>query len=589
MAEPAEREQRIRLERIRDLYNTPTQAFIPPAVAMAVGLQAVGWVWPVGDRVGGVLWLGILLLGEMAVAILARLYHRRQRADAELLRWGAWRVAGEALRGGAWSLIALLTVIPGKPLSLLPPLVTLVGLVASVGTGLAVYMPALLAFALGVFAPAAAFLILKHRGWPELYAAGMFGSTFVFVMLNGLRMAGLYRTGIELRLDLAAEVGASHRLQAEAEAGRQLAETAVAERGRFFGAASHDLRQPVHALGLYASLLRRDPPAKERKELIAAVVACVETLDRLFNAILGVSQALAAPGESQVAAIPLQDLIERVALQFHPEAQQRGLDLRVRPTALWAKVDPTAVERILANLVANAVAYTERGGVLIAARGRGARVELLTADTGIGLQEADRARVFDAFFRVKPRRGATKEGFGLGLATVRQLCQTHGYDVAVESRPGRGSVFRIGLPAAIPASAPAEARSCDLAMPDRLSVLIVEDDPLVADAVTRLLGSWKVEVKTCSGMQEALSILDAGQGSGRWFAMLDYRIQGPETGLDVADAIRDRFGKAVSMALITGELDPAVFAAAEQRGLAVLQKPLRPIRLRALLASAAAA
>ena len=274
MPAAAERERRIRLERIRDLYDTPrAQVFIAPFVAMAMALQAAAWVWPVGDRAGAALWLGVQLLGEVGVAVLVRLFHRRPRADTELPLWAAWRVAGEGVRGAAWSLIALLTVIPGHPLSLLPPLITLVGLAAAVSAGLAVYLPALFAFTGGVCALAAAFLIFRSQGWPELYAAGMFGTTFVFVMLNGLRMAGLYRKAIELRLDLAAQAETSARLHAEAEAGRKLAEEAVAERGRFFGAASHDLRQPVHALGLYASLLRRDPPAKERKELIGAGAA----------------------------------------------------------------------------------------------------------------------------------------------------------------------------------------------------------------------------------------------------------------------------------------------------------------------------
>lgn len=589
MADSA-REGAIRLERIRDLYSASgTPIFAAAAASALIGVQAAAWAWPYGDRSGAVLWAAIVVAAEGMMAVLMSVFHRRPRADAELPAWGAARTGFEFLRGVAWALVALLAVKPGEALSLYPVLVTLVGLVASSSAGLAVHLPSLLAFASGSLFPAAAFLILSADVRGDRFVAGMFASTFVLVMLNGVRMSAIYRRLIENRLDLAQQVELERRLQVEAAEGRRAAEAAAAERIRFFGAASHDLRQPVHALGLYAALLRRDPPAADRRNLIAAVGACVDTLDQLFNAILGVVQGSHAPDDRRVEAMPLQDLLDRVLLQFAPEAQRAGLTLQGRKTDAWVRADPTAVERILTNLVANAIRYTERGGVLVAARRRRGRVELIVADSGVGLAPTDQRRVFDPFFRVSNRNEAGGErGFGLGLATVRELCLGHGYDIRLRSRLGRGSVFALTLPAAQPGVRRGERVAVETSAPSRLHVLVVEDDALVADAIQRLLDTWGMPARVCDTGEEALAILDRELGDGRWFGILDYRLQGEETGLDVADAVRARFGQALPLALLTGELDPAVFAAAKRRGIVVLQKPLRPIRLRAVLAAVAA-
>jgi len=577
-----EREDRIRLERIRELFGTRgLYAFAAPAASIVVAAQVMAWVWPVGNRVGTALWLCVVIPAEIGAGLLIWWFHRKPRDDGELARWARRRVAAEIARGVGWSLLALLSVFPGKPMSLLPAMATLIGLCAASSAGLAVYLPALTAFVGSVSAASAAFLLWRSASGAELYAAAMFSTNFLLVMLNGGRMSLLYRNSIELRLDLAEQVEVSGRLQGEAEAGRRIAEEAAVERAQFFGAASHDLRQPVHALGLYAALLRRDPPPTQRRELIRSIAACVDTLERLFNAILGVSQALMSRDDSRVAALPLQDLIDGAALQFHPEAERRGLRLRTRDTPLWVRADATAVQRILANLVANALAYTERGGALVAARRRGDRVELVVADTGMGIAQTDHERVFDPFFQVRPDRPTGRHGFGLGLATVKQLCITHGYDIDLRSRLGFGSVFRVCLPAAEPADPPRDIAPTEPAMRKKLRVLLVEDDALVADAVSKLLATWGVPTELCSDSHRALQILEAGPG--RWLAILDYRLHGRETGLDIADAIRRRFADEIPIAIVTGDLD--VLEHARQRGLRVLQKPLRPIRLRALLAS----
>ena len=585
----AERLARVRAERVRDLYGRPaTPVYAASVILVIMAVQAAAISWPTVRHQRALIWMALVLAVQALLIVLIRRFHRRPRTDAETQAWGVARAAAEALHGLVWAAIVPLLYPGSQPLALVPIIGTLVGLTAGVAAGLAVYGPALLGFTAGALLPACAALIWLRTGPDVLYIAAMPITTFVMVMANGARMSLLYREAIELRLDMAAQVETLQQLQEAAEAGRRIAEDAAAERLRFFSAASHDLRQPVHALGLYVSLLRRDPPARERRELIGSIAACADSLERLFNAILGVAQAAQGRDAERIAPMPLQPVLERVLLQLRPEAESRGLSLRLRPTSAWAQTNPAVIERILANLVGNAIRYTDGGGVLVGVRRRAGGLDLMVADTGVGLGEADRQRVFDAFFRLRSARAAPgRPGFGLGLATVRQLCLTYGYAIDLASTPGRGTVFRVSVPRAEPAPDRAEAPAPS--MPARLNVLVVEDDPLVADAVGKLLQAWDVAAHLCADSAGAVRILDAAEGGGgRWFAIVDYRLAAEETGLDVLDRIRAHPAGAMPAALLTGELDPAVFEGARARQVAVLHKPLRPIRLRALLASAGA-
>jgi CheY-like chemotaxis protein len=331
--------------------------------------------------------------------------------------------------------------------------------------------------------------------------------------------------------------------------------------------------------------LRRDPPGRERRELIANVAACVDSLERLFNAILGVARAADSDRRKDVVAMELQDLIDRVVLQLKPEAEARGLRLRVRRTSARVEADPGDLERILTNLVANGIRYAEHGGVLVGARRRARGVDLIVVDTGVGLREEDQQRIFEPFYQVGVPQRDRDQGFGLGLATVRQLCLRHGYEIDVRSKFGRGARFRISLPPARQETrpAPVAAAAPDL-VAEKLNVLLVEDDPLVADAVRRILEAWDVTVHVSATAEGGLALLRRA-GSRRWHALLDYRLPGGLTGLELAEEIRTQHGAAVRITLITGEADPAIFEAAKRSGFLVLQKPLRPIRLRALLGS----
>jgi CheY-like chemotaxis protein/anti-sigma regulatory factor (Ser/Thr protein kinase) len=276
----------------------------------------------------------------------------------------------------------------------------------------------------------------------------------------------------------------------------------------------------------------------------------------------------------------LQPLFTRLDAAFAPQAERKDLRLRAAPTRLAVRSDPVLVERILLNLLSNAVRYTEHGGVLIGCRRRGSRVRIEVWDSGIGIAPEHRQTIFQEFYQVgNPERDRHK-GLGLGLAIAARLARLLGSRIDVRSQSGRGSVFAIELPrGVVPAEAAATIR---LALPEVLRdahVLIVDDDALVLDAMASLLAQWGCRVTTAANGEEAIRQLADTPHA----VICDYRLPNGETGAEVIARLRAANGAEIPAALVTGDTAPERLREARQAGYPLLHKPLQPARLRALL------
>ena len=377
----------------------------------------------------------------------------------------------------------------------------------------------------------------------------------------------------------------SHFRASDPDSAQMFAEWAADERSRFWAAASHDLKQPLHALGMYAALLAKDPPASERHELLGHMNSCITSLMGLFDAILGVTSAENIHLQANPIGFPLQRVIDRVWVQLRPSAVEKGLDLRRVRTSVRIHADPAVVERILGNLLSNAIRYTDRGAVLVGVRRSADRQTcvLSVIDTGVGLASSDQRRIFDDFFQVNNPERSPAKGYGLGLATVQRLCSALGYEIVVRSTVGRGSLFGIRLPLDLGlGDIPTAEIEPHGSLGSDLNVLFVDDDDMVRDAMTRLLKEWGIHTVTCSTGDEVLSALTKSLDR-HWHVLLDQRLAHHETGLQIADRIRRVVGDGPTITLITGEQDSGVEQGAARRGITVLRKPLKPVRLRALL------
>lgn len=384
------------------------------------------------------------------------------------------------------------------------------------------------------------------------------------------RMAARLRdsyTGLEQKVD---------------ERTRELA-AANEAKSRFLAAASHDLRQPMHALGLFIAQLRERISDSGTLVLVGKVESAVTALQELLDALLDISRLDAGVVTATTADFRLQPMLARLDATFAPQAEGKGLRLRAAPTTLAVRSDPVLIERILLNLLSNAVHYTTRGGILIGCRRRGPNVRIEVWDSGIGIALEQCEAVFQEFYQLGNPERDRRKGLGLGLAIAARLARLLHTRVDLRSRPGRGSVFAIELPRG---TERAEAPAASIVTPPEAlrgaRVMVVDDDALVLDAMASLLTQWGCEVSTAANGAEALARICGGAGAPD-VLLCDYRLPDGETGVDVIAQLRAAAGSEIPATLVTGDTAPERLREAREAGYPLLHKPLQPAKLRALL------
>lgn len=419
-----------------------------------------------------------------------------------------------------------------------------------------------------LIAPFALRALLEPASASRFLGAGML-LLLAYLLYYGRQHARTLQHMIALRHENSALV---EELQSQALALRE----ANAAKSRFFAAASHDLRQPLQAMNLYMSVLQG---GQKDAVTLARLDECLSALDRLLAVVLDLSRLDSGQITPRPRPFAVQPLLERLASMYEASARHKGLQMRVHPTAAWTVSDPALLERVLANLLTNAIRYTGHGGVLLGVRRKADGLSLFVADTGIGIPEDAHESIFEEFVQLdNPARDPDK-GYGLGLPTVRRIADLLGHPVELCSRPGRGSVFALRLPLAAPGSeqAPPETTAA-ASLQGR--VLVVEDNALVRDALVQLLAGWGLTVRAVCDGDEAFSAL--AEPDGNFDAVLsDLRLPGTRDGLVVLREARARQSALKLAAILTGEDIQPLHSAGHE--FPVLRKPLRPLQLRTLL------
>lgn len=370
------------------------------------------------------------------------------------------------------------------------------------------------------------------------------------------------------------------------------AERTSHDKSHFLAVASHDLRQPIHALGLYIAELRRKITGAEQQHLVGQVEHSVDAISTLINALLDISKLDAGVVVPQKQACDISALLERVATDFQMLARIKNIRLVVRPFHGYAVSDPVLLERILMNLVSNALRYTHPNGiVLIACRRRGNRLRIEVRDNGIGISKADQANIFREFFQLMQPQLDTQKGLGLGLAIVDRLVKLLEHRIELRSAPNKGSTFALELPAAaapiasfaiagLPALSASEQATESTSLTGK-RLLIVDDDALVLESTTTILSSWGCKVTAADSLEAVQKLLVDGAA---WDLIIsDYQLGHDVTGLDVIETVRQHLNKVVPCILISGDTSPAVLKLASVAGHHLLHKPVKPAKLRSLV------
>ena len=580
-AEDGSLREKVRAEQIRTVYLHSPTTTIGSLVAGAF------LVWMAWDKVAtGVIasWAAALLLHQAVRVYHYGAYLRANPSPAESVRWGRLYIGAAVIAGLIWGASGIFFYVPDGIVEQTYLALILFGIVSLTIPSISIFAPAFYPLVVLVLTPFIA-RCLASGNKHEIALAIPLGIALVIGLMFGRKVSLLVDEAIRRRFENVELIEALSRQKEIAEAARAQAEAANRSKTQFFAAANHDLRQPLHALGLMATALSersRDPGVTG---LVAGINASVEALAELFNELLDISKLDAGAVKPELRDFPVSRVLERLRLELAPEAAEKGLRLRVMRTRAWVHSDPVLLERILRNLISNAIRYTARGGVLAGVRRRGTALGLEVWDSGVGIPESERGRIFEEFYQLGNHGRSSRKGLGLGLAIIHRLCTLLGYHVRVDSRPGRGSVFRFEVQAAVPApekpqTRPRPARPTG-ALGGRL-VVVIDDEPAIVEGMRSLLATWGAEV---IGSGDGDDVMPQLERLGRLpdLLIVDYRLAGERLGTDVIDNIRIALDPEIPAILVTGSSTPDLADLVRTRGDDLLAKPVLPPDLRAVI------
>jgi two-component system, sensor histidine kinase len=526
-------------------------------------------------------WLAIVLAAVVARLAVARAFFRADPHGEALRRWVRIGTISLAATGLAWGVLGMVALgrTPDEPVYA-TWIVFVIALFAVLQTqSVSTHRAPFLAYTFCGMGPmiAASLVLPSPHYYPRLLAElGLLaltlrvGATGHRYVTESVRMRF---ENVDLLRDATKQKEALVRQKDELD-------RANAAKTRFLAAASHDLRQPMQAIGLLVEALQERAEEAGTRRIVESIRSSVVAMSSLLNEILDISRLDAGTVEPRSTAFPVARILDRLRGPYSYAATQKYLTFRVRPCHAVVHTDEVLLYRILANLLNNAIRYTEKGGVLVGCRRRGDALSIEVWDTGIGIPQDQLEEVFVEFRQLGNPQRDRDQGLGLGLAIVDRTARMLGLPLAVRSRVGRGSVFSIVVPLGDAALAtPVERAGAEPL--EGCAVLVVEDDREIRSAMKLLLEGWKCRVAAASsakGVDAALARL----GSAPDIVIVDYRLPDGRTGLEVIEEVRARH-PAVAAIVATGDISPDVLRETQAAGHPVLHKPLRPARLRSLL------
>ena len=411
---------------------------------------------------------------------------------------------------------------------------------------------------------------------PAFHTFGVISLLYLGVLIAQARNSSMAtRAAIELRFE-------NLDLMRRAETARLEAEEANAAKSKFLAAASHDLRQPIHAQGLFLDVLTRTALTTQQRELVSNISATSAASAEMLNTLLDFSRIEAGVVSPRLESFRLQQVLNKIEREFEPQADLKALSYRSRETDLVVQSDPALVELILRNLVSNAIRYTDSGAVLVACRKRGAQAVLEVWDTGIGIALEQQAEVFKEFHQLGNPERDRRKGLGLGLAIAKGLAKTLAHELNLQSILERGSVFRLALPLTQVVqvnqfeAAGSRPHLSSATLMRGVHVLVIDDDETVLSGMAQLLQNWGCEVDTASSIEKALELAQLQTPDA---FISDYRLRSQRTGAQAITELRDLLGIQVPALIITGDTAPERLREALSSGVPLLHKPVAPDQL----------
>jgi two-component system, sensor histidine kinase len=522
-------------------------------LVLVVADIALAWAWP--GWLPSWPWALVATLGGVALLL------------------GRWRWLREAPLPGLLAWVGVATLLAALPAWQVQPAFVLAWLSAVVlaSTALAAALaPQRAAATLAALGP----LLAGAAGGPPAWLLGSGASTVALLLAARLRRR--WRRHTQHAIDQAERL---RKLQAELDA----AERNDSDKSRFLAIASHDLRQPVHALGLFAATLHKRLHDSPEQALARNLMRSVDGLERSFNAMLDISRLDGGAVSPRPQTFPLRDVFRRLHMQYGGQAELAGLGLRFSPGGKRVTSDPQLLERIVGNLVQNAIRYTTHGGVAVVARNTATHLNIEVWDTGCGIAAENLPRIFDEFFQVGRSERDRSQGLGMGLAIVKRLVALLGHRLEVASTPGRGTMFRLGVAVGPLGGLDEETAAADtqpMAPEDDAArmVLVVDDEEPIREGLRLLLQEWGYQVMTAADAEQAERAVAALEGRVD-LVLSDLHLGHGAGGRDVVASVRRLCGHAVPAILVTGDTAGQALREVAAGADPVLFKPVQPRHL----------
>jgi Na+/proline symporter/signal transduction histidine kinase/CheY-like chemotaxis protein len=372
----------------------------------------------------------------------------------------------------------------------------------------------------------------------------------------------------------------------DVEEAREAAETANQSKTRFLAAASHDLLQPMNAARLFVSILRQQQdPEGEKARLVMRIDRSLTAAEELLTALLDISKLDSGMYQPEPELIAVPELFEQLRRRFKPLAANKNLELRVHAGAYRIFSDRNLLYRIIQNFLANAIRYTEKGGVLLGCQVRGDALKISVWDTGVGIAKTEEAAIFQEFHRLDYAQRLDDKGLGLGLAICERIARMLGHRMSLRSREGHGSCFSLEVPLAVrhelDEKALPQTGSSETSRLENLTVLCVDNERDILDGMEMLLERWGCNVMLAEDLQQAVEQIREHGKPG--LTLVDYHLSDQSNGIDVMEHLQKFVGETLPAIVITADRSPELEEEVRAHGLGLLRKPIKPATLRALM------
>lgn len=520
-------------------------------------------------------WTAANLLLTCGRVVLILLFRRRRSGDDGARSWAVAFMATAGLSGLLWGSLAIWALRSDEPGNVVYITTVLSAMASASLSSLSAWLPAYFAYLVGSLSLLITGLLTSDD--PTLAWLGML---IGFLLLAHVFFAILTNRSIREGLALRDE---NADLLATAQHQKAIAVQANEAKSRFLASASHDLRQPLHALDLFLGALDSKISEENPRALLAKARQSSRALGDLLNALLDISRIDTGGVEVRLQEFPVATVLDELAMEFSASARDKGLVLEVISCSCYVRSDPVLLLRLLRNFVDNAVRYTIEGRILIGCRRTGACLRIEIHDTGPGIPPDASDEIFEEFHQLGNENRNRDQGLGLGLAIVHRLGQILGHPVGLRSRPGRGACFSVTVPRLVRTGPAHAARANRPGGEGELAgrfVLVIDDDEAVREAMNVLFRGWDCETLATRDLAQTIDEFEQQAYPPPDLIVCDYRLPGGSDGLAVIEHLRRRFGRTIPAILVTGDLAPEIAAGAGKVGCCLLTKPVDPDRLR---------